>query len=73
MHAAVGDEILVGAHRAVHRRCEVLEVLDLDGGAPYLVRWADDGHEMVYVPGIEAILLRGRRPHALTTSAAVRQ
>jgi hypothetical protein len=67
MHAQVGDEILVGAHRAVHRRCEVLEVLDLDGGAPFLVRWADDGREVVYVPGPEAILVRGSGLRILTS------
>jgi len=67
VRAQVGDEILVGAHRAVHRRCEVLEVLDLDGEAPYLVRWADDGHEVVFVPGPEAVLLRGSRRRALTS------
>ena len=67
MHAQVGDVILVGEHRAVHRRCEVLAVLDVDGGAPYLVRWADDGHEVVYFPGPEAILVRGRRLRALTS------
>ena len=66
MHAQVGDEILVRAHRAVHRRCEVLEVLDLDGGPAYLVRWADDGHEVVFVPGPEAVLLRGSRLRTLT-------
>jgi hypothetical protein len=67
VHAQVGDEILVRAHRAVHRRCEVLEVLDLDGGPAYLVRWADDGHEVVYVPGPEVNLLRRRDLRALTS------
>jgi hypothetical protein len=66
VRAQVGDEILVGAHRAVHRRCQVLEVLGVDGDAPYLVRWADDGHEVVFVPGPEAVLLRGSRFGALT-------
>ena len=66
MHAQVGDEILVGAHRAVHRRCQVMEVLGVDGEDPYLVRWADDGHEVVFVPGPEAVLLRGSRLRTLT-------
>lgn len=66
MRAQVGDEILVASHRAVHRRCEVLGVLDLGGQAPYLVRWADDGHEVVYVPGPDAVLVRGKCPKALT-------
>ena len=66
MHAQVGDEFLLGCHKTVHRRCEVLEVLGLDGTAPYLVRWADDGHEVVYVPGPEAILFREGRSSALT-------
>ena len=66
MHAQAGDEILVGSHRAVHRRCEVLEVFNLDGEAPYLVRWADDGREVMFVPGPEAVLMRGSRLRALT-------
>jgi hypothetical protein len=56
----VGDEILVGEHRAVHRRCEVLEVIGSEGGGPYLVRWSDDGHEIVFVPGPQAICVPRR-------------
>ena len=66
MRAQVGDEILVAGHRTVHRRCEVLELLNLDGSAPYLVRWTDDGHEVVYFPGPQAVLVCGRQIRALT-------
>ena len=65
MRAQVGDEILVANHRVVHRRCEVLGVLDLGGEAPYLVRWVDDGHEVMYLSGPDAILIRARCAKAL--------
>lgn len=54
MDVHVGDEILVGEHHAVHRRCEILKILDPEGEGPYLVRWADDGREVVFVPGPHA-------------------
>jgi hypothetical protein len=50
----VGDEILVTKHSKVHRLCEVLEVGDPEGGAPYLVRWKDDGREVYFCPGPHA-------------------
>lgn len=53
MHAQVGDRLVVhGAHVSDHVRDGViLEVHGADGGAPYLVRWADDGHESLVFPG----------------------
>jgi hypothetical protein len=56
MKASVGDRIVINGHRnsEVERDCEVLEVRGADGGAPYLVRWGDSGHEALFYPGSDA-------------------
>jgi len=56
MHANVGDHIVIKGHRVGEhdRDCEVLEVRGPDGGAPYLVRWADRGGECLFFPGSDA-------------------
>ncbi len=56
MHATVGDRIVVRGPRLgdPDRDAEVLEVHGDDGSPPYVVRWADDGHVAVYVPGSDA-------------------
>ena len=56
MQASVGDRIVIGGHRVgeAERDCEVLEVRGKDGGAPYIVRWGDDGHETLFFPGSDA-------------------
>jgi hypothetical protein len=56
MHAKVGDRIVIKGHRVGEpdRDCEVLEVHGADGGAPYLVRWGDTGHEALFFPGNDA-------------------
>ena len=53
MKAAVGDRIVVrGHHVGEHERDgEIVEVRGADGGPPYLVRWAADGHEGFVYPG----------------------
>ena len=38
------------------RDCEVLDVRGTDGGPPYVVRWADSGHETLFFPGSDAML-----------------
>jgi Domain of unknown function (DUF1918) len=32
----------------------ILEVRGTDGGPPYVVRWAEDGHEGLFFPGSDA-------------------
>ncbi len=56
MHASVGDRIIIKGHRISEpdRDCEVLEVRGAEGEPPYLVRWADDGHEALFFPGSDA-------------------
>jgi hypothetical protein len=55
MHACVGDRIVIRGHHVGEpdRDGEVLEVGD-QGGAPYLVRWEDSGHETLFFPGPDA-------------------
>ncbi len=56
MDANVGDRIVVRGHRTGQpvRACLVLEVRGSGGGAPYLVRWDDSGHETLFFPGSDA-------------------
>jgi hypothetical protein len=58
MKAQVGDRIVVHSHTTGRpdRDGEVLEVRGTDGGPPFLVRWADDGHEGLVFPGPDAVV-----------------
>ncbi len=58
MRASVGDRITVRGHRVgePERDGEILEVRGVDGGPPYVVRWAVDGHESLFFPGSDAFL-----------------
>lgn len=58
MHAKVGDRIVIKGHHVgePERDCEVLEVHGPDGGAPYVVRWGDTGHEGMFFPGPDAVV-----------------
>jgi hypothetical protein len=53
MHAAVGDRIRVSGTRVndAVREGEVIEVRGEDGEPPFVVRWANDGHESFFCPG----------------------
>lgn len=56
MKAAVGDRLVINGHHVgdADRDAEILEVHGQDGGAPYLVRWSDDGREGLFFPGSDA-------------------
>lgn len=56
MRARVGDQIVVRGHRMgeAQRRGEVVEVRGDDGAPPYVVRWHRDGHQALFVPGLDA-------------------
>jgi hypothetical protein len=56
MRASKGDRIVINGHRVGEhgRDCEVLEVRGADGEPPYVVRWGDDGHEGLFLPGPDA-------------------
>jgi len=56
MQAKAGDRIIVRGHRAGEpdRDCQVVEVHGPDGEPPYIVRWADRDHEVLFFPGPDA-------------------
>jgi hypothetical protein len=56
MHASVGDRIVIHAHRSGEpdRDGEIVAVQADDGGPPYMVRWAESGHETLLYPGSDA-------------------
>jgi len=60
MRAAVGDRIVIRGHNAGERRRDavIVAVEGQDGGAPYMVRWEDDGHESLFFPGADALVER---------------
>ena len=56
MFAHQGDRLVLrGKHVGMPDRIGVIvDVPHADGTPPYLVRWADDGHESLVYPGPEA-------------------
>lgn len=58
MNAAPGDRLIVRGRTVGRpdRECEVLEAHGEGGGPPFLVRWADDGHEGVFFPGADTVV-----------------
>ena len=56
MKANVGDEIRVrGHHVGEPDRCgQILEVRGAEGAGPFIVRWDDNGHEVLFFPGPDA-------------------
>lgn len=60
MRAAPGDQIVIkSSHVDEHvRDGEIIEVRGPDGEPPFLVRWADTGHEALLYPGPDASVRR---------------
>ena len=58
MHGHIGDRlVLQGTHVGDHKRVGVItELRHEDGTPPYMVRWLDDGHEGLVVPGPDALI-----------------
>jgi hypothetical protein len=56
MRASPGDRILVHPpdRRGPRRDGRVLAVRGADGGPPYVVEWAEDGHVSLFFPGEDA-------------------
>ena len=56
LRAQPGDRLVISGHELgeVERDAEVLEARGAGGGAPFLVRWADSGHETLLYPGSDA-------------------
>jgi hypothetical protein len=71
MYAKVGDKIVVRGNRVAEpaRDAVVVEVRGSDGAPPYVVRWGD-GHEGLYFPGPDAVVVgRGPGPRPGSTSS----
>jgi hypothetical protein len=68
MRATIGDRIIVrsGHIGTPDRAAVVLAVEGPDGGPPYRVRWDEDEHESLFVPGSDAVVehLPQTRPSA---------
>ena len=58
MKAKPGDALVIKGHRVgeARRKARILEVRGADGGPPYLVEWADDGHVGLFFPGVDALI-----------------
>ena len=56
MQVSVGDRIIIKPHHAGEpsRDCVVVEIHGSDGQPPYVVRWADSGHDTLFFPGPDA-------------------
>jgi hypothetical protein len=63
MYAKVGDKIVVRGNRVAEpeRDAVVVEVRGSDGAPPYVVRWSD-GHEGLYFPGPDAVVVGAPGP-----------
>jgi hypothetical protein len=58
MRAQPGEQIRVrGHHHGEPDRCGlVVEVRGPDGTPPFVVRWDDAGHEVLFFPGPDAVI-----------------
>ena len=58
MNACVGDQIRVhGRHLGEPDRCgEIMEIRGHAGSPPYVVRWDDSDHEVLFFPGTDAVI-----------------
>jgi hypothetical protein len=58
MHAQAGDQIRVRGHHADEpdRRGQVVDARGPDGTPPYVVRWDDSDHEVLFFPGSDAVI-----------------
>jgi hypothetical protein len=56
MFAKAGDRLVIHGHHVGEpdRDAEILEVRNVDGSPPYVVRWSDSGHEALVFPGPDA-------------------
>ena len=69
MHAHPGDQIRIKGHHVgdADRRGEILATRGTDGSPPFVVRWDDSGHEVLFFPGNDAVI-----DHLASTEAADR-
>ena len=65
MKATPGDRIIIKGHHVGEpdRDGEVIEVRGADGESPFVVRWADSGHETLFFPGADAVVQHFEHAH----------
>lgn len=58
MHAQPGEQIRVRGHRdGEPDRCgQIVEVRGPQGTPPFVVRWDQTGHEVLFFPGSDAVI-----------------
>lgn len=58
MHATAGDRIIVRSSHVGEpdRDGEVLEARGPDRTPPFVVRWSDNGHDVLFFPGPDAVV-----------------
>lgn len=58
MKASLGDRLVVHSQHVdePERAGEIIELKHEDGSPPYVVRWADSGHEALVFPGPDATI-----------------
>ena len=68
--ARAGDEISVTGHSVgdAPRTAVILEALGDPGHERFRVRWKD-GHESIFFPGEDAVVVRGRARRAKSSAA----
>jgi hypothetical protein len=71
MEAQQGDRVRVkGHHVGEPDRCgEVVEARGPGGTAPFVVRWDDSDHEVLFFPGSDAVMEHLDASHAPTGGA----
>lgn len=58
MRASVGDRLIIKSHHVGEpdRDAEILEVRGPDGLPPWVIRWEDSDHEVLFTPGPDAVV-----------------
>jgi hypothetical protein len=70
MKAAAGDRVRVEGHRLGEpsRSGEIVEVRGADGGPPFVVRWDDSDHQVLFFPGPDTTVEHLHEPEPTTAS-----
>ena len=66
MRASVGDRMVIKGHHLGEpdRDGEILEVRGPEGEPPFLVRWEDTGHIVLFFPGPDATVEHFEHEHS---------
>lgn len=66
MRASAGDRLIIKGHHLSEpdRDAEIIEVRGEDGAPPWVIRWSDTGHEVLFAPGPDAQIGHFEHPNA---------